>query len=82
MKQIWIYPISKKVDVSERLFNLLCIYKVFWPPEAKIVLGKKTLVVKDFTPWPPLEQADLGLKVAIKKEEKQKQDMGWHFLRS
>lgn len=59
MKQIWIYPISKKVDISDRLHGILCIYKVFWPPETTVALGKKVVKLADFTPWPPPEQVQL-----------------------
>ena len=75
MKQIWIYQISRRVDVSDRLHAKLCIYKVFWPPETTLQLGKKMVKLADFTPWPPPEQVGLGIEVAKKKEEK-KQDMG------
>ena len=28
-KQIWIYPISRRVDIPDRLHMKLCVYKVF-----------------------------------------------------
>ena len=74
-KQIWIYPISRRVDIPDRLHMKLCVYKVFWPPETTIQLGKKVIKLEDFTPWPPPEQVGLGIEVDKKKEEK-KQDMG------
>lgn len=76
VKKILIYRKTgnKLVDVSDRLHGLLCIYKMFWPPDATIKLGKKVLVMKEFTPWPPPEQVPL-LEVEEKKKERN-QDMG------
>ena len=75
-KQILIYPISRRVDVSDRLHAKLCIYKIFWPPETTIQLGKKkVLKLSDFTPWPPPVQVGLGIEVEEKKVERSK-DMG------
>ncbi len=77
MKQILIYLKSgnKLVPVSERLHNMLCVYKVFWPPETTLKLGKKTLVMKEFTPWPPPEQVPL-LEVAPDKPKKKNENYG------
>lgn len=75
MKEIYLYPISRRVKVSERLHGMLCVYKVFWPPEATIKLGKHIIKMEDFTPWPPPEQVDLGIEVEEKKPERSK-DMG------
>jgi len=61
MKKILIYRKdgNKLVEVSDRLHGLLCVYKTFWPPEATIKIGRKILVMKEFTPWPPPEQQTL-----------------------
>lgn len=76
MKEIYLYPISRRVKVPDRVHDVLCVYKVFWPPEATIKVGKnKVIQMKDFTPWPPPIQADLGLEVERKKTERS-QDMG------
>lgn len=75
MKQILIYLKSgnKLVPINERLHNMLCVYKVFWPPDTTLKLGKKTLVMKEFTPWPPPEQA-LLLEVAPEKPKKKNEN--------
>lgn len=69
-KKILIYPIGKKVEVSDKLHGMLCVYKVLWPPETTIKLGKKVIALKDFTPWPPPEQAELGLDVPEQKKQR------------
>jgi hypothetical protein len=74
VKKILIYPISKKVEISDKLHGILCVYKIFWPPETTVKLGKKVIALKDFTPWPPPEQVGLGLDVPV-KEVKRKTDM-------
>ena len=70
MKTILIYPIGKKVEISDKLHGILCVYKIFWPPETTIKLGKKVIALKDFTPWPPPEQVGLGFTVLEKKKER------------
>lgn len=69
-KMILIYPIGKKVPVSDKLHGILCVYKIFWPPETTIKLGKKVIALKDFTPWPPPEQQGLDLKVEEQKKQR------------
>lgn len=66
-KKILIYPIGKRVEISDRLHGILCVYKVFWPPETTIKLGKKIIALQDFTPWPPPEQVGLDIKIEKKK---------------
>lgn len=77
MKKILIYLKTgdRLVEVSERLHGVLCIYKMFWPPETTIKIGKKILVVKEFTPWPPPEQIAL-LEVEARPPEKKSRDLG------
>ena len=67
MKTILIYRIGKRVEISDKLHGILCVYKIFWPPETTVKLGKKIVALEDFTPWPPPEQVDLGLSVQSKK---------------
>lgn len=74
-KTILIYPIGKKVEVSDKLHGILCVYKIFWPPETTIKLGKKVIALKDFTPWPPPEQVGFDLKVEA-PEIKRNTDLG------
>lgn len=77
MKKILIYRKTGNitVQVSDKLHGMLCVYKVFWPPEATIKLGKKkTLTMKEFTPWPPPEQVPL---IDVPAEEKKRNtDLG------
>ena len=73
MKQIWISQISRAVDVSDRLYGLLSAYKIMWPPETTIRLGKKVVKLKDFELNPPPEQVALiDLPEPIKVEPKRK----------
>lgn len=67
MKQIYLYPLRKKVDVPDKVHSMLCVYKIFWPPEATIQLGKKKMLrMKDFTPWPPPEQSSMDFGEEVK----------------
>ena len=57
MKEIYLYPISRRVRVPDKAHQLLCIYKIWWPPETTVKLGKNKIVkLEDLTPWPPPEQ--------------------------
>ncbi len=76
MKTILIYPIGKKVEISDKLHGILCVYKTFWPPETTIKLGKKVIALKDFTPWPPPEQVPLLEVPETKKKIERNTDMG------
>lgn len=72
MKTILLYPTKKRtgekrVQVSDKLHAVLCVYAIMWPKGTTIRIGKKTLVVGEFTPWPPPEQQDLGIEVAPEK---------------
>lgn len=71
MKKILLYRKSgnKLVEVSDRLYSMLCVYKSMWPADATIKIGSKVLVMREFTPWPPPEQVKL-LEVEQKKEPK------------
>ena len=63
MKKIWIYPISKAVDVSVRTHDLLRVYKIFFPPETAVQLTKSRAVkLKDISPWLPDEEVAPGVK--------------------
>lgn len=60
MKQIWISPILKRVNVPDKVHLILGIYKVFFPPETTVKLGKnKILTISEIDPWPPPEQEKL-----------------------
>jgi len=77
VKKILIYLKTgdKFVTVSDRLHDVLCVYKMFWPPETTIKIGSKVLVVKGFTPWPPPEQIAL-LEVEARPQSKKSRDLG------
>lgn len=66
---------NKLIDVSDKLHNALCVYKVFWPAEATLKLGSKIIRMKEFNPWPPPEQIGFDMKVSVKRPET-KQDRG------
>lgn len=62
MRPVYIAPAKKIFMVSERTWNLLAIYKIFWPPSFKIEVGKKKkrlVKIEDIYPWPPPEQSFL-----------------------
>lgn len=62
---------QKKIQVPEKAWNVLAVYKVFWPPETVVQLGKNKLIkIENINPWPPPEQATLiDVPVVEKKRE-------------
>lgn len=75
MKEILLYPTKKRtgerrVHVSEKLHAVLCVYEIMWPKGTRIHIGKKTLVVGEYTAWPPPEQQGLGLEVEKQKKQR------------
>lgn len=78
MKTILIYPDGKparRVQVSDKLYRVLCIYKIFWPPETTIRIKNKVIMPKEYNPWPPPEQVGLGIDVP-QMQEKRNTDFG------
>lgn len=80
MKEILLYPTKKRtgerrVHVSEKLHAVLCVYEVMFPKGTTLHIGSKTLVVGEYTAWPPPEQQGLGLEVEAKKV-KRNTDLG------
>ena len=76
-KKILVYQIGRTVEISDRLHAILCVYKVMWPPETTVAIGKKVVALKEFTPWPPPEQIGMGINVPTKPKEKpEKKDLG------
>lgn len=70
MKEIYLYPISRRIKIPKRAHYMLCVYKIFYPPEMTVRLGKHKIVqLKDIDPWPPAEQTDLGLGIESTKSE-------------
>lgn len=80
MKEILLYPTKKRtgekrVHVSDKLHAVLCVYAIMWPKGTVIHIGKKSLVVGEFTPWPPPEQQGLGMEIEPAKV-KRNTDLG------
>ena len=78
MPEIYVEPAKRRFNIPDKMYALLCVYKIFWPPETTIQLGKKKVVaLKDIYPWPtgyqitvtPQDQATL-LDVPVPKDKK------------
>ena len=80
MKEILLYPTKKRtgekrVHVSDKLHGVLCVYEVMFPKGTTLRIGSKSLVVGEYTAWPPPEQQGLGLGVEAQKP-KRSTDLG------
>jgi len=47
------------LKVSDATWNMLAIYKVFWPPDTKVTMGGKKIPLKEIFPWPPAENSKM-----------------------
>jgi hypothetical protein len=73
-KEIYIAPAKRKFMIPDSAWNILAVYKVFWPPETTVKLGKKIVKLEDLYPWPPAEQSMLVDVPA--NEKKRETNMG------
>lgn len=54
MKRIWLYyPTSREAFISDRLHQILSIYKIWWPPKTTVKVGSKVICMEDIDLWPP-----------------------------
>lgn len=60
----------RRINVPDHVHEILAVYKVFFPPETTVKLGKgKIVFISEINPWPPPEQVDL-LKIEPVKEKR------------
>ena len=59
-KEIYIIAQKRKVAIPKRLWDMLAIYKVFFPPETTVQIGKTRVIkINEIEVWPPPEQVSL-----------------------
>lgn len=60
MKVIYLSRIGRTVQVPDHVWQLIAVYKVFWPPDKVIQLGKtKKIQLKDLELQAPPEQSKI-----------------------
>ena len=61
---------SRRINVPDHVHNILSVYKVFFPPDTTVKLGKgKIVFMSEINPWPPPEQVNL-LEIAPVKQKR------------
>jgi len=67
---------GKRLDlkISDSQWNMLAVYKIFFPPTTVIKFGEKKIPLKEIFPWPPPKQSSLMTVAPI--EKKKDVDMG------
>lgn len=60
MKLIYLSRISRRVSVPDHVWDILHVYKVFFPPETTVKLGPgKITTIGEIEVFPPPEQQPL-----------------------
>lgn len=71
-RPLFIAPADKTFMIPERAWMKIAVYKVFWPPETEMKLGKHVVKLQDLYPWPPPVQESLLTidEVPVKKNNR------------